>query len=161
MTDLKVKVYKLDPSAILPSRQSPDAAGYDVHCLKGFGIAEGESVVVRTGLVIQPPPGYHTELIVRSGLSFNYGIMLKNNVGVIDHGYAGKDDELKVMLYRIPPEDAGRHIFCHFRAGNILKFNAGDRIAQLLFRKTETFEMDEVSQPPKELSRGGFGSTGI
>ncbi len=155
---MTVQVYKVHPDAIIPRRQTEGAAGYDLHALEEFEIAPGQRVHVRTGLVIRPPEGYHTEILPRSGNAFKYGVMLTNNVGLIDRDFAGQTDEIMVMLYRVPgmyrvpgrpPDVAPTH------------FNKGDRIAQLVIRKTEVMELVEVSRPPLEIARGGLGSTGL
>ena len=40
------------------------------------------------------------------------------------------------------------------------KFEQGDRVAQLIFRQTILMNFTEVDHAPKDISRGGFGSTG-
>lgn len=143
-------VYKIDPRAKLPERKSEEAAGYDLHCIENFTLKRDSISFVRTGLVIQPPPGYHFEILPRSGLAAKYGIMLANNVGLIDRDYSGPKDEVIVMLYRVG--GVGRV--------ETVSFQEGERIGQLVFRKTEVLDLKEVDKAPKEMSRGGLGSTG-
>ena len=147
----KVEVFKISPEAIIPKRQSEEAAGYDLHALKPFTMALGDMVIVPTGLVVRPPEGYHTEIVLRSGMAAKYGIMLTNSVGIIDRDYAGPKDELKVMLSR--PTGG-------LKGSDRVHFQAGDRIAQMIFRKTEILDLEEVSSAPKDGDRGGLGSTG-
>lgn len=155
---MEAKIYKCHPDAIIPQKQSEEAVGYDLHALEGFSLGPGDRRVVGTGLVVQPPPGYHTEIFLRSGMAFKFNVMLINGVGVIDRDYAGETDELKVMLYSAPLlyDDFGSPKFS-FKSP--LKFKKGDRIAQLVFRKTEQFDLVEVFEAPDTI-RGGFGSTG-
>jgi dUTPase len=91
-------------------------------------------------------------------MAFKYTIMLINGVGLIDRDYAGPTDELKVMLYSAPLmyDGFGKARFHHSQAQ---KFKKGDRIAQLVFRKTEKFTLVEIDHAPAS-DRGGLGSTG-
>lgn len=156
-------VQRIDPRAVLPSRKSPEAAGYDICTIDDFSLLPGERFVARTGLVVQPPPGFHTEILLRSGISFKYNIMLCNGVGLIDRDYAGENDELRIMLWRAPiniTPAKGPRVVVH-RDQEAAVFKCGDRLAQLVFRKTELFNCVEVDSPPSGVPRGGLGSTGL
>jgi dUTP pyrophosphatase len=155
---MKAKIYKCHPDAIIPETQSSEAVGFDLHAIEDFTLRPGDRKVVGTGLVVQPPPGYHTEILLRSGMAYKYNIMLINGVGLIDRDYSGPTDELKIMLYAAPLvyEDFNN---LRFYQRQSFSFKKGDRIAQLVFRKTESFELEEVSEAPA-TARGGFGSTG-
>lgn len=160
MSRLNAKIYRIHKDAIIPSRQSEDAAGYDLHTLVDFTLRPGGHVVVSTGLVVQPPPGYHTEILIRSGLAYKYNIMLRNGVGLIDRDYAGPEDEIKLMLYRAADvRYVGENP--HIPDKRPVSFKKGDRIAQMVFRQTELLNLVEVSEPPKSDDRGGLGSTGV
>jgi dUTP pyrophosphatase len=135
------------------------AAGYDIRCLNDFSISWDERVVVRTGLVIQPPEGYHTEIFLRSGMAFKYGIFLSNNIGLIDRNYSSATDELMVMLSR-PKAHKVAEDGVFVGDYKVAEFKAGDRIAQLVIRKTEIFPVEEVFEAPSLIVRGGLGSTG-
>jgi dUTP pyrophosphatase len=157
---MKARIFKTHPDAIIPSRKSDEAAGYDIHCLEDFSIQPGGRVVVRTGLVIQPEEGFHIELLARSGLAYKHGIMLTNNVGLVDRDFAGPKDEIAVMLYRVPVvEYYGSIVQLPF--DQPIEFKKGDRIAQLVFRETVFMDLVEVDQAPGDLDRGGLGSTGV
>ena len=148
-----VKVYKCHPDAVIPTIKEQESAGYDLACVEPFELLPGDRAVVRTGLVIQPPPGYHTEILLRSSLAYKYNIMLINSVGLIDRSYAGEGDELKVMLYRAPTTSLDVD-------PQAAVFKPGDRIAQLVFTTTNLLNIEEVGQPPATEDRGGLGSTG-
>jgi len=141
------KIYKCHPDAIIPEVKSRGAAGYDLHAIEDFTIEPGDRAIVGTGLVVQPPRGYHTEIILRSGLAYKHNIMLVNGIGLIDRDYSGETDELKVMLYLPLGEEKE------------VSFEKGDRVAQLVFRMTYLPSLVEVDEAPGE-TRGGFGSTG-
>jgi dUTP pyrophosphatase len=161
----KAFIYKADPRAIVPVRQSEEAAGYDLHCMEDFSLGWNERITVSTGLVIQPPPGFHFEILPRSGLAYKHGIFITNNVGLIDRDYAGPSDVVHIMLCR--PEirnfkyDVELGLRSHKDEDSVILFKAGDRVAQLIFRETVFMEFEEVDQAPKGKARGGLGSTGL
>lgn len=161
----KVKVFKVHPKAKIPEIKSVEAAGFDLCCVEDFSMSPGQQIVVGTGLVMQPPEGYHMEILVRSSMAYKYGIMLTNNVGLIDRDYAGTKDELKVMLFMCPeqPMVIGKRrtsVTTSLANRGDIEFKSGDRIAQVVFRKTESFEFEEVDTAPNDEARGGLGSTG-
>jgi len=160
MSQNVVRVFKLHPDAKLPVRKTEEAAGYDLCTIESFSLLPGERVVAGTGLVVQPPPGYHTEILLRSGMAYKYNVMLINSVGLIDRDYAGPTDELKLMLYRAPELwFSGESNFARTDKPEAVSFNKGDRIAQLVVRKTEIFDVLDVPVAPAD-DRGGLGSTG-
>ena len=152
---MKALIYKAHPDAIIPEQKSVEAAGLDLCCIADFGIRPGERTVVSTGLVVQPPPGYHIEILARSGLAYKHGITVTNAVGLIDRDYAGSKDIINVMLYRVPTDPLV------YNPEEPVVFKKGDRIAQLVFRKTEMFQFEVVEQAPSTIDRGGLGSTGV
>ena len=152
---MKALIYKAHPDAIVPEQKSIEAAGLDLCCIEDFGIRPGERTVVSTGLVVQPPPGYHIEILARSGLAYKHGITVTNAVGLIDRDYAGSKDIINVMLYRVPTDPIV------YKPEEPIMFKKGDRIAQLVFRKTEMFEFETVDRAPSTIDRGGLGSTGV
>ncbi|MBT8395428.1 MAG: dUTP diphosphatase, partial [Gemmatimonadetes bacterium] len=87
---------KGNPDLPLPSRATPQAAGYDVRSAEAdLELQPGEIRAVATGLVMELPPGVECQVRPRSGLAARYGITLPNSPGTIDPDYRG---ELKVLL---------------------------------------------------------------
>jgi dUTP pyrophosphatase len=107
-------------------------------------IAPGEIRLVRTGFAMELPAGIECQVRPRSGLALRHGITLPNSPGTIDSDYRG---ELQVILQNLGPDEVA--------------IARGDRIAQLVFARYETPEIDEVREL-SESDRGGagFGSTG-
>jgi len=155
-----LKIYRCHPDAIVPVQHSAEAVGYDLCSIEDFKLFPGDRIVVRTGLVVQPPSGYHTEILLRSSMAYKYNIMLINGVGLIDRDYSGPEDELRIMLYRAPSVSFSGP---SHKASAVLQgpvsFSKGDRIAQLVLRKTFVFPVEECDAAPGG-NRGGFGSTG-
>lgn len=151
--DLKVK--KLDPAATLPSRANESDAGYDVVALEdGNWDASGTFIEYKTGLAIEVPAGYHTELFPRSSVS-KYDLILANSIGLVDNGYRG---ELRFRFKYIPRfvvEEGA------LQQQPPILYKKGDKIGQIVVRQTVHLDVKEV-QELSDTSRGtgGFGSTG-
>ncbi len=128
-----------------PFYASEGAAGLD---LTVFGEdvevpAEGHAIA-KTGICVAIPKEHVGLIFVRSSLGVKRGIMLSNNVGVIDSDYRG---ELLVSLYNTNKQPV------------VLK--NGERIAQLvvvLCPHPEPAEVDTLSETSR--GEGRFGSTG-
>ena len=143
---LRLKVKKLRESALLPTRGTALAAGYDLYaCLdEAVTIAPGRTVPVGTGLAMELPEGWFAAIFARSGLSVKQGLRPANCVGVCDADYRG---EYIVPLYN--DSDVPRTV-----AG-------GERIAQMILLPCRTLSF-ELTEELGDTSRGegGFGSTG-
>ena len=146
----KSELKKLKDNAILPTRGSASAAGYDLYSAEGVFIPAGKTVMVGTGLAMEIPDGFWGGVYARSGLATKQGLRPANCVGVIDSDYRG---EIMVALHN--DSDSERTI------------QAGDRIAQLVFHQAiMSTEVDgqawEVVDSLDNTDRGdgGFGSTG-
>jgi dUTP pyrophosphatase len=140
-----LRVRRLDPRALLPTRAYPDDAGLDLYALESVELEPGERASVRTGIAVEVPAGQAGLVMPRSGLAARHGIALVNAPGLIDAGYRG---EVRVLL---------------LNTDRIARFTVspGDRIAQLLLVRVEMPEVDEVEELAlSERGEGGFGSSG-
>ena len=111
-TDIKIKVKKLNEKAILPTRGSDYAAGYDLYALEGAVIKAHETVKIGTGLAFELPNETFAAIFARSGLATKQGLRPANCVGICDSDYRG---EYIVALRNDTDEDK--------------TINAGERIA--------------------------------
>lgn len=143
---MKIKIKKLSENAVLPTRGSTSAAGYDLYaCIESeLTVAPHETVKVGTGLAIEVPDGYFGAIFARSGLAAKEGLRPANCVGVADSDYRG---EYIVALHN--DSETPRTV------------TPGERIAQLVIMPYLSCEF-ELSDTLCETERGsgGFGSTG-
>ena len=140
-----MEVVRLQPTAILPSRGSVGAAGFDLYSADHYVVFPGQRVVVSTGIGLQRlPGGTYGRIAPRSGLAVKHG--LDTLAGVVDPDYRG---EIKVVLLNTD-----------MRVPFVIK--PGYRIAQLILEKYEVDDVIEVAEATMDTERGsgGFGSTG-
>ncbi len=151
---------KLDEGAFLPKKAHPTDAGYDLRSpvditvpptdvfwktmedgRKAIGVEIGKAFI-DTGVHIQLPQGFHADVRGRSGLAVRDDISVF--VGLIDGGYRGG---IGIKLYNLSAEP--------------YKIHRGDRIAQLVFVGSETFDLIQVEElDDSDRGSAGFGSTG-
>ena len=155
--ELKVKIKKLHPDAVIPRYAKPGDAGLDLTAVSRTFDEDG-NVVYGTGLAFEIPEGYVGLVFPRSSLS-KKDIALSNAVGVIDSGYRGEvTAKFKPTNYFNCYEDCDRIVECP-RYGSI--YGIGERIAQMIilpYPQIEFEEVEELSQT--ERADGGYGSTG-
>ena len=133
-------------SAILPTKGSDQAAGYDLYAAEDKTIAPMDNAVISTDISIKLPPGCYGRIAARSGLAVKYKIIV--GAGVIDYDYTGI---VKIVLFNFNDKE---FVVCK-----------GNRIAQLICERIEypCIFLGQPSEKPCETERGssGFGSTGI
>jgi dUTP pyrophosphatase len=144
-TPAPLRVQRLDPRAVLPTRSHPGDAGLDLRAVEGGTLAPGERAGVGTGIAVEIPHGQGGLVLPRSGLAARHGIALVNAPGLIDAGYRG---ELRVLLLNTDSAES-------------FTWSAGDRIAQLVLVEVGLGEVMEVAELQESVrGAGGFGSSG-
>jgi dUTP pyrophosphatase len=141
---VKLKIKKLKKEAIIPSYQTKEAAGFDLHSIEDIILNPGERKLIGTGVAFEIEYGYEVQIRPRSGLAFKHGITVLNSPGTIDSDYRG---EIKILLINHSNEK--------------FEIKKGDRIAQAVVApviQAEIVEVEELSST--ERGEGGFGSTG-
>lgn len=135
---------KVISSAVAPTRAECGAAGYDLTACEHKVIPSGKWDKINTGIAVEFPSYCYGRVAPRSGLALKKGISV--GAGVIDSSYRGT---IQVILFNHGNED--------------FVVNPGDRIAQLIFEKIYTPELEEVTietLTTTDRGTGGFGSTG-
>jgi dUTP pyrophosphatase len=138
-----LKIKKLDPKAIIPTRANPTDAGADLYALEDVKITPSSRALVKTGISLEVPESYYARIAPRSGLAYKSGIDVL--AGVVDSSYRG---EVGVILLNTDTQ-------------KIFNIRAGDRIAQLIIEAHYNMTIKEVdSLSDTTRGDGGFGSTG-
>ena len=143
---MQIKIKRLNDKAIIPTRGSSYAAGYDLYAnvAENVIIPAHETKKIGTGLAIELPTGYFGAIFARSGLATKLGIRPANCVGVCDEDYRG---EYIVAL--------------HNDTDNPVIIPPDERIAQLVIVPYLPVEFEEVTELSEtQRGDGGFGSTG-
>lgn len=143
---MKIKIKKINDTAITPTRGSEYAAGYDLYanfnedlCL----IYPHEVLKVPTGVAMAIPDGNFGAVFARSGAATRQGLRPANCVGVIDSDYRG---EIIVALRN--------------DTDTIQEVRRGERIAQIVIMPYSSVEFEEADELDSTArGSGGFGST--
>lgn len=161
---LKFKKTHPDGNVFLPQKSGD--VGYDLVAAEDPKFENGY-ISYNTGVAIELPEGYHAEIVARSSIS-KYDLILCNGCAIIDNHYRGTI----ILRFKIPLNVGGNLpiIFASNHNGmgylaldnNLNLPKKGDRIAQLLIRKSEIFSLEEVTElSGTERGESGFGSTGV
>ena len=141
----KFKELFLKDDIIIPGRQTQKSSGYDFTSPHDLLIKSGEVGLIYTGIKAKMEDDEFLMLVIRSSKGRKEGLVLANQVGIIDADYyenIDNDGDIIVAIRNVSESDK--------------KICKGDRICQGIFMKYLTVS-DEVSIEKKRL--GGFGST--
>jgi dUTP pyrophosphatase len=139
---MSLKVRRLDDDAFLPKRGTPYSAGLDLFSPIDFYLPPMQRVLIKLNISVELPDGTYGHILPRSSLSLKNGIHI--GAGVIDSDYRGN---VGVLLFNLSNE--------------VFNVNRGDRIAQLVIKRYESLDPEEVYESSStERGDGGFGSTG-
>ena len=139
-----IKFKKLHADAIIPTRGTENAVGFDLYALHDVLVVGGEgSVIIPTGIAVQLLPGTYGRIAARSGLAVKEHIAV--NGGVIDIDFTGS---------------VGIIAYCTKNEHSYL-VKQGERIAQLV-PEVACYAMGiEVDNfETKYPQHDGWGSTG-
>nr|DAH19622.1 MAG TPA: dUTPase [Caudoviricetes sp.] len=142
MKKIKIKYHDSDMERIQKISQGD---WIDLRAAETVELQKGDFKVISLGVSIELPDGYEAHVVPRSSTYKNFKVIQANSMGVIDNSYSGDNDVW--MFPAIALEDT--------------KIEKGDRICQFrivkCMSKVNFKEVDHLG----ELSRGGFGSTGV
>ena len=142
---MKVKVINKSKNN-LPFYTTKGSAGMDVYSNEELELEPLSTTIVKTGLFVKIPEGYEIQVRPRSGLSAKSSLRIANSPGTIDSDYLG---EIGIIV------DNTSQTFSY-------TVKKGERIAQLVLKKVEQIEWEEVEEFSETTERNtrGFGSTG-
>jgi dUTP pyrophosphatase len=141
-TSLKIRLKKLNPTAVTPSYSKDGDAGMDLTSTTIISHTT-DQVTYGTGISLEIPKDYVGLVFPRSSIR-KYDLELTNSVGVIDSGYRG---EIQLTFNKVNSKTT--------------IYNVGDRIGQIMiipYPKINFVESDELTIT--ERGEGGFGSSG-
>jgi dUTP pyrophosphatase len=133
----QIRIARLDPKAILPTRKHPGDAGLDLYSLCAARVEPNQVAILRTGVTVSIPQGLVGLLMAKSRSDHLLG------AGVVDAGYQGE-----ILIKVVNALDRA------------LEFAAGQAIAQMLLVPVLTPAVEECD--PAEIhaeasARGGSG----
>ena len=109
-------------------------------------IGARQIALVRTGLVIEVPSGHCLAIFARSSTPLKRGLIVANGVGIVDPDYNGPADEVMVQVLNVTDSPVA--------------IRRGDRLAQGIILSAPRVRWQEVTGLG-EVTRGGFGATGV
>jgi dUTP pyrophosphatase len=131
-------------NAIIPTKAHKNDVGYDLHTPIDFVLNPGEMKRIDFGLIIEIKPGYEIQVRNRSSVVWKYNTMMSLGTGTIDCDYRG---HIMAPFYNFGVEQ--------------MRFQRGDRLAQMVIKKTEDITLKEgLVNMTTERGSGGFGSSG-
>jgi dUTP pyrophosphatase len=140
----QIKFFRYVEDAKIPTEaHGHNDTGYDLYTIDEKLIYPGEVKLFKTGIKIEYPKYFGSQIRCRSGLG-KKGIQISNGPGTIDSCYRGDHG---ILLYN--------------STKNIYTVNKYDRIAQLVIEKTLPYELIEVDSVDETIrGSGGYGHTG-
>lgn len=141
-----IKIKRLTDTAIIPTRATDGAAGYDLYVDTDTSIviSPHKTRMLQTNIAFEIPVGWFGAVFARSGLSTRHGIRPSTCVSVIDSDYRGS---------------VGVPLHNDFDSAYMVR--RGERVAQIVFLPAGQFDLVEVDDlTDTDRGNGGFGSTG-
>lgn len=129
----------LSENATMPIRATAGSAGYDLYAAETKTIdGEGGTVLIKTNVAAQCPPGTYGRIAIRSSLAYKQHLAV--SAGVIDSDYY--------------PNDIGVLVYCT-KPGHKYTVTAGERFAQIVFERIYVDDNNTITT----FRTGGYGST--
>ena len=129
---MKIKFMKPHPNAVIPTRGSAGAAGFDLTAVSLKRAAD--LYIYDTGLALEIPTGYWGGIYARSSIFFS-GLEKCGGVTVVDSDYRGS---ILVMFREVPGDQGARRRALHplfpGKTGLMHPYKPGDRIAKLIIQ---------------------------
>lgn len=142
---MKIHIQRLDKGLPLPVYETGGSVGFDILARVETVVSAGKIALIPGNIIVEVPEGYMLTVASRSSTPLKKGLLTPHGIGIIDKDYCGPEDEIKIQVYNFSDKD--------------VVISRGDKIAQGVFVRVDTFEWEEVDVM-KKPTRGGFGSTG-
>lgn len=177
---MQINFVKTHPDAVIPTRGSAGAAGFDLTAVSLRRAAD--IYIYDIGIAMEIPAGYFAAIFPRSSIFFT-GLELTNCVGVIDSDFRAP---ISAIFREVPGDQGARRRALHpmfpGKTGLMHPYKPGDKIAQLIiqpclvptqvvnytedgsYKMPVTLEHIEFIETAKlsttARGSGGYGSTG-
>lgn len=132
-----IRIARLRPDAVLPTRKHPADAGLDVYAVERVEIPPHSFFIVPTGVTVDIPAGY-VGLLKPKGRSDHI-----LGAGVVDAGYQG---EILVKVANVTDQ--------------VLVFEKGDAVGQLVILPVLTPAVEEADPGEIHTSKSTRGNAG-
>lgn len=145
-TDEKGNKVGFNTDITLPTRADSRSAGYDLYAPKSFELLPAQKTIYFIDVKAYMQEDEVLKIFIRSSLAIKKGLMLSNNVGIIDSSYygnEGNDGNIGIPLVNT--------------SGKMVRIEKGERIAQGIFEKYLIADEDETLSTERT---GGMGSSG-
>ena len=142
MQTLKIKY--LNPK-IIHIQQIEGSDWIDLRASQDIEMKSGDFRLIPLGVAIEIPRGWEGHIVPRSSTFKNFGVIMVNNLGIVDSSYNGDQDEWKFAAYAL--------------RDTTIAIN--DRICQFRIIQNQPILNFEEVETLGNNSRGGFGSSGI
>ena len=178
---MQINFVKTHPDAVIPTRGSAGAAGFDLTAVSLKRAAD--LYIYDIGIAMEIPAGYFAAIFPRSSIFFT-GLELTNCVGVIDSDFRAP---ISAIFREVPGDQHARRLALHplfpGKTHMMCPYKPGDRIAQLIIQpcvvpvpgrvslsemghippycnleEVHFVEVDELSKTARGCQ--GYGSTG-
>ena len=138
---VKIKYFRnIDPISISEKGDWVDLrAGIDI------SLTRGQEALIPLGVGMILPEGYEAHILPRSSTLKKFRIIQGNHMGIIDNSYSGDEDEWMMPVIAVDYVDIHKN----------------DRICQFRIMKKQPHLNFVTVDHLNDVSRGGFGSTGI
>lgn len=153
MQNIKVKIKKTNPNAVIPCYAKAGDAGLDLTATS-ISYDEYGNICYGTGLAFEIPEGYVGLIFPRSSICKEQ-LLLSNAVGVIDSGYRGE------VSFKFKPSLALDSLQCVTDRKLYGVYKVGERVGQMIIMPYPHIEFEEVEELSEtERGEGGYGSSG-
>ena len=161
MKKIEVKIKKLHPDAVVPTRVHEFDGGWDVVATEI--IKKSETLYIcKLGFAMEIPEGYKLTIVPRSSLT-GTELVMQNSPGLGDPSYRG---EYQVRFKNLPVGINNKRSVDNVNKSvseliyNQFPYNVGDRIAQVYLEEVIDMNITVVDELGDTVrGEGGFGST--
>ncbi|MBX4263753.1 dUTP diphosphatase [Clostridium estertheticum] len=143
MMELKIK--RINQEAKLPQYAHESDSGMDLFSVEEKIIEVGQTVLIKTGIILELPANTEAQIRPRSGLALKNSITVLNSPGTIDEGYRGEIGVILINHGKVP-----------------FKVEKEMKIAQMVINSVLKVLVKEIGEVTlSDRNSDGFGSTGL